>query len=614
MRTRSPHPFPCRRLLPAVLLVTLVAACGGGAPEEDAGTPPPTAASGAPSGGADAVFRDAAAAAGLDFHHFNGASGGYFMVEILGAGGALFDYDGDGDLDVYLVQGAMLGPGRSLDDAVFPPHHPTPLSDRLYRNDLDGDGLRFTDVTEESGIGRLATGYGMGVAAGDYDGDGDLDLYLTNFGPNQLLRNRGDGTFEDVTVAAGAGDDGWSVPAAFFDYDGDGDLDLFVGNYVDFDFAKLPVCRDLTGAQDYCGPKVFDPQADRLLRNRGDGSFEDVSAAAGLAASFGPALGVVAADFDDDGRPDLYVANDARANNLWMNRGDGTFEDRALLAGAAVDASGKPQGSMGVDAGDFDGDGDLDLFMTHIAAETNTLYRNDGSGMFEDDSAATGLGAPSLPFTAFGTAWFDYDNDGWLDLMAVNGAVTKILSQVQQGDPYPLHQPNQLFHNAGGRFTDVSAEAGEAFRLSDVSRGAAFGDVDDDGDADVLVTNNNGPARLLLNQVGNAAPWLGVRLLLADGRRTAVGARAAVLVDGAAQRWRRVRPEGSYAVANDPRLLFGLGGLGTPPHLDAVRVVWPDGSREDFPVAAVGRYVDLVQGQGREQGQTRRQGRPAGGT
>lgn len=550
------------------------------------------------------VFRDVAAEVGLQFHHFIGSSGEYDMVEVLGAGAALLDCDEDGDLDIYLVQGAMLRPGKTVEEAIFPLRHPAPPSDRLFRNQLAQTGeLRFTDVTVASGIADLATRYGMGVAAADYDGDGSVDLHLTNFGSNQLLRNRGDCTFEDVTADAGVEDDGWSVPTVFFDYDLDGDLDLYVGNYVEFDFADQPICRDLTGAQDYCGPKVFPPQPDRLFENRGDGTFEDVTAHAGLTDGFGPALGAVAADFNGDSLPDLYVANDAKPNNLWMNRGDGTFEDRALLAGAAVDRSGTPQGSMGIDAGDFDDDGDLDLFMTHLADEYNTLYRNDGSGLFEDHSIETRLGMPSLPYTGFGTAWFDYDNDGRLDLLTVNGDVTKILSLARAGDPYPLHQPNQLFRNVGGLFTEVTGEAGVVFELSEVSRGAAFGDVDNDGSVDVLITNNNGVARLLLNQVGGLRPWLGVRLLTADRSRVAVGARAAVLRDGVPTLRRRVRPEGSYAVANDSRIVFGLGD---EPRHEGVRVVWPDGAVEDFPVDGSRRYVTLVQGKGRPTEESRR--------
>jgi hypothetical protein len=590
----------------SALAALFAAGCGA-----DPGSPAAAGAgdeTGAATASGGPLFVDAAADAGLDFVHWNGASGAYYMIEILGAGAALFDYDGDGDLDAYLVQGEILGPGKTVADALRPPDGP--LTDRLYRNDSSAgpDGRRrlaFTDVSDESGVAALGGGYGMGVAAGDYDNDGDVDLYVTNFGPNRLLENRGDGTFADATARAGVEDSRWSVPAAFADYDGDGWLDLFVGNYVAFDFAGLPICRDLAGAQDYCGPKVFPVEPDRLFRNRGDGTFEDVTAAVGMTGGFGPALGVVAADFDGDERLDFYVANDARPNNLWLQQADGTFRDEALFAGAAVDESGRSQGSMGVDAGDYDGDGDLDLFMTHLTQETNTLYRNDGGGLFEDWSAESGLGGPSLAMTAFGVAWFDYDNDGWLDVLVANGAVTKILELVRRGDRFPLHQPNQLFRNLGPadggaetvRFAEVTADAGPVFELSEVSRAAAFGDVDDDGDADVLLTNNDGPARLLVNQVGAARPWLGVRLLTAGGRRDAHGARAAVVRGGETALWRRVRAEGSYAAANDPRIVFGLGD---GPEVEAVRVVWPGGEVEDFPGLAPGRYHTLVEGQGVE--------------
>lgn len=614
-------------LVLAVLAVFAALASGGVACRDGSGAG--DRAAGAGSGGSGSSgdpasataggpwFRDVAAESGLDFYHFNGGTGEVHMFEIVGSGAALLDYDGDGDLDAYMVQGAAL-----RGEALFPLRYPAPASDRLYRNDLSASrggspALHFTDVTEESGLAGLATGYGMGVAVGDYDGDGDPDLFLTNYGPDQLLENVGDGTFRDATAASGLATEAdaarrpatvpaWSVPAVFFDKDGDGDLDLFVGNYVDYDSVDPPVCHDLTGAPDFCGPKSFPSQADHLWENLGDGTFREVTHEAGLTGGFGPALGVVVADFDDDGLTDFYVANDSRANNLWHALGNGRYEDRALLAGAAVDESGSPQASMGVDAGDFDDDGDMDLFMTHMNQEFNTLYRNEGNGMFEDYSAAAGLGSPSLPYTAFGTAWFDFDNDGWLDLLTVHGAVNKIPAQVRAGDPHPLHEPNQLFRNQGGRFTDVTAEAGPVFELSEVSRGAAFGDLDEDGDIDVLVTNNAGPARLLRNEIGNRNPWLGVRLLTTGGgshaARDAIGARAALLRDGKASLWRRVRLEGSYAVSNDPRILFGLGGEAGAQDVEGVRVVWADGSSEDFAVTETGRYHTLRQGEGRTTG------------
>ena len=540
------------------------------------------------------LFKDVAAEAGLDFTHWNGMSGEYYFPEMTGQGAALLDYDNDGDLDVYLVQGALLGPGKKRADALFPYEGLWPPSDRLYRNDLNAAGkLKFTDVTAASGLAKIATGYGMGVATGDVDNDGFTDLYVTNYGANQLLKNQGDGTFRDVTKAAGVGDPAWSTSASFFDFDRDGWLDLFVTNYVVFDVDRNPECFAPSSRRDYCGPSAFPGVADRLWRNRGDGTFEDVSVRARVAAEKGAGLGVVAADFDGDGWQDLYVANDGEANHLWLNQGDGTFRDEALLAGVAVNREGEPEASMGVSAADFDGDGDDDLFMTHLMSETNTLYVNDG-GLFEDRTLETGLAAGSLAFTSFGTAWLDVDNDGWLDLMIANGAVKVLEVLAAKGDVYPLDQPNQLLINAGGRrFEDATARAGEAFQVAEVSRGAAFGDLDNDGDVDVVLCNNNGPARLLRNEVGQEKAWLGLRLVGGKTGRDMLGARVEVKRAGNPALWRRVRTDGSYCSANDPRVVFGLGGGAK---VEVVRVHWPDGTVENWPAPELGRYTTLRQG------------------
>ena len=583
-------------------LLAILLTAGTGVPLVDAAAQSPLPPAG------EAWFTDRAREAGIDFVHFNGASGQLYVSEVLGSGAAMFDFDDDGDLDVYIVQGRMLGPGAAIDPATVPPEG-TPPGDRLYRNDLvvHADGtrtLRFTDVTAGSGLGGGA--YGMGVAAGDVDNDGRIDLYRTALGPNRLFRNNGDGTFTDVTGQAGVGDPRWSVSASFADLDGDGWLDLYVGNYLDHRVdAPQPECFTRTGERDYCGPSAFASVPDRLYRNRGNGTFVDVTEAAGVARERGAALGVIAFDADGDGWPDFYVANDGEPNLLWINQRDGTFTNGALLSGAALNDNGRTEGSMGVDAGDFDGDGDDDLFMTHLTRETNTLYVNDGLGLFEDRTATVGLGAPSFAYTGFGTAWFDFDNDGRLDVLTVNGAVQASHrrfaggaggASARAGEPLPLDQPNQLFRNLGnGRFDEVTRQGGPVFGLSEVSRGAAFGDVDNDGDVDVLVTNNDGRARLLVNEVGNRNPWVGLRLVGGPGRRDMLGARVGVFPDVGPPRWRRARADGSYASANDPRVLVGLGDAAT---VRRVRVVWPSGREEDWTDLPVERWLTLEEGTG----------------
>lgn len=562
------------------------------------------------------VFVDDATASGLEFVHHNGMSGEYYFNEVTSPGAALFDYDNDGDLDVYLVQGRPLEVDASSADSVPFSAEGSALQDVLYRNDLgtaDDPGtadtagkLSFTEVTEES---RLSgQGYGMGVATGDVDNDGWTDLYVTNFGDNQLWRNNGSQngspvTFTEISQESGTGDARWSSSATFLDFDRDGWLDLYVVNYTDFRIANHKPCHNTLGAPEYCGPLSYRPEPDRLLRNlggqNGSVSFEDVTSSAGILAAPGPGLGVVTADFDDDGWIDIYVANDQALNQLWMNQGDGTFRDEALLRGSAVDAQGQPQASMGVEAGDVDGDGDVDLFMTHLLSETNTLYLNDGHGIFEERSIVSGLATPSLNYTGFGTVLLDVDNDGWLDIMTVNGEVRSIPEQRAAGDALPLRQPNQLFHNetraSEVRFADWTDRA-PVLALAYVSRGAAVGDIDNDGDADVLVQNNNGPTQLLINRVGARNTWLGVQLL-GDKRQPMLGARVALLRPDALPLWRRVRSDASYLSANDPRVLFGLGTDGGPgPY--RVEVRWPSGQHELFDGLMTGQYQDLLQGTG----------------
>jgi len=544
-----------------------------------------------------AIFKEAAGEVGLKFQHYNGMMGKFFLPEIMGGGAALFDYDNDGDLDVFIVQGNVLEPDSKPGNTLFPWRGVEPPRGRLFRNDLvvakDGTRtLRFTDVTEKSGI--LATGYGMGVAVGDINNDGRPDLYITNLGHNQMYLNKGDGTFVDVTKQSGTDDERWSTSASFFDYDRDGWLDLMVLNYAEFSVNKSPTCYAATTAKDYCTPKVFRAPGNRLFHNKGNGEFEDVTVAAGIDKEFGHSLGVVTADFNGDGWTDLYVANDGDPNQLWINQKNGTFKNEALLAGAAFNRDGKAEAGMGVDAGDFDANGTEDIFVTHLMDATNTLFTNLGEALFEDRTRETGLGMPGHRFTGFGTLFFDYDNDGWLDLLVANGAVQLLPELMRKGDPYPLGQPNQLFRNTGHRtFVDTSLQAGEPFQLSEVSRGAAFGDIDNDGDIDVLITNNNGPARLLLNQVGSRNHWLGLRLIDKKTQRDMLGARVEIIISKGQSLWRRVRTDGSYLSANDPRVVAGLGGA---VHLEAVRVRWPDGAVDEWTNPRIDQYITLREG------------------
>ena len=536
--------------LPFALLLAL-AACGSGG----RGTAP-----------AQPPFIDAAETTGLRFVHRPFPTGQFYLPEIMGAGAALFDYDNDGDLDVYLIQ------GRPLDGS--PP--PEPAGNRLFRNELVPSGkLAFTDVTMASGTG--AAMYGMGAATGDYDGDGFTDLYVTAFGHNILYRNRGNGTFEDVTARAGVDDNRWSTSAAFLDYDRDGRLDLIVLNYVDFTIANNKRCTAPSGEPDYCTPKAYRPVPARLFRNNGNGRFTDVTTASRLAGAYGPGLGVTCADLDGDGWVDIYVANDTAANLLWINRRDGTFEERGLAAGAAYSEDGLAKAGMGVAAADFDNDGDDDLLVVNLMREGATLFQND-AGSFQDVSLRLGLRPATLALTGFGAGLADFDNDGFLDLFTANGAVTKLESRA--GAPWPFVQQTQLLRNAEGKRFEPAA--GAAF--DGVGRGTAFGDIDNDGDIDVLVANNNGPARLLLNQTAGTVPSLTVVL------ERGAGAAVTVHRAGAPPLRRRSHTDSSYLSASDPRVHFGLG-LGAA--IESLSVTWPDGRIQRF-AAPTERFVRLA--------------------
>jgi hypothetical protein len=547
------------------------------------------------------LFREVSVETGLKFHHFTGATGEYFMPEIMGSGCALLDYDNDGDLDVYLVQGMLLDEKKKISDASFPPPAGWKPGNRLFRNELIPSGnLRFTDVTEAAGVGHA--GFGMGAAVGDIENDGDIDLYVTNVGSNVLYRNNGKGTFTDVTREASVDDPRWSTSAAFLDYDRDGDLDLYVCNYVDFTVKSHKRCYSPTGELDYCTPRAYRPLPDRLFRNDGKGKFIDVSQASGIGSVQGPGLGVTCADFNGDGWPDIYVANDGAANFLWMNKQNGTFEESGLLAGAAYGMDGVARAGMGAAAGDFDNDGDEDVLVTNLTREGSTLYRNlsqqGGRGNFQDATQEFNLSQPTFLSTGFGVGWFDYDNDGWLDLYAANGAVTTLPKL--KNTPYPFHQLNQLFHNEGNAaaFREVTPSEEASLQLREVSRGLAFGDLDNDGDTDLLIANNNGAARLLLNQIGNRRHSLAVRLEGVQDNRNGIGALVTVQLRGQKPLWRQVRSDGSYLSASDSRVLFGLGAA---TEIERLTVRWPGGITESWTAIKPDQQITLRQHTGKQQ-------------
>ncbi len=531
---------------------------------------------------APTLFTDITDQVGLHFIHPTGRRGEYFYPEIMCGGAAVFDYDDDGDLDVYLVNGADRAISRDAREAP---------RNRLFRQESDGS---FSDVTELSGLGD--TGYGMGCAVGDIDNDGDRDVYITNWGGDKLYRNNGDGTFTDITKAAQISNDRWSSSAAFLDFDRDGFLDLYVTNYLRYD--PQQVCTDDAGRPDYCGPNSAPGVADVLYHNEGGMRFKDVSRQAGIATVQDAGLGILCADFNADGWPDIYVANDADPNNLWINRGDGTFVDEALMRGVAYNRSGQAEAGMGVTGGDADGDGDLDLFITHLIGETNTYYRNVGSGDFEDVTAAVGLALPSVDLTMFGACFFDFDNDSDLDLAAVSGAVKRRPAALTSADPFwkDYTEPNLLFGNDGrGGFATACEDAGAFCRLIEVSRALIPADIDNDGDLDLLVTTADGPARLFRNESSGAHAWLTVRAMLPRLKRAAFGARIDVFLPDRRLTGFSLSP-GSYQSSGEPVAHFGLGDV---ERFDRIEVTWPDGGRETFPGGAARRRIVLRKGEGR---------------
>ena len=548
-------------------------------------------------GAAESVeFVDVAAEVGIDFEHVNGASDRKYFPETMGGGAAFFDYDGDHDLDIYLVNGAAL-PGYQ---ALRPPVN------ALYEN----LGRAFVEVGAVAGVDDA--GYGMGCAAADYDNDADLDLYLSNYGANVLYRNEGSGKFTDVTAAAAVGDSSWSTSCAFLDYDNDGDLDLYVANYVHYEleYALRDLEPYLAGMQKagsevprtYQHPRNFPGAEDRLWRNKGDGLFEDVTAAAGLADTLwneGRGLGVVATDYDNDGDVDLYVANDAVRNFLYRNNADGTFAEIGALAGVAYGVDGQREAGMGVDAGDYDNDGYMDLVVTNFEQEPASLYRNNGRGFFPHVSYLTGVGLPSLKDLSFGTGFVDYDNDGYQDLFIASGHVLDNIAFFDKSTSY--EQQNMLLRNQGPdrqgryRFADVSNRSGAGMLLRRASRGTAFGDYDDDGDVDILVGNIGRRPNLLRNDGGNGHNWLQIKTIGRQSNRDGIGARILVRT-GELFQVREVRAHYSYLSHSDLRVSFGLGDK---QRAEVVEIRWPGGKVERINDVAANQVLVIAEGEKR---------------
>ena len=527
------------------------------------------------------VFTDVTKESGITFTHVSSPDK-KFILESMSGGVAMFDFDKDGLQDLYFVNAPTVATAAAAQRA----------RSELWRN--RGNGT-FVDVTETAGVGQA--GWGMGAVAADFDNDGWEDLFVTCFGPNRLYRNNHDGTFADVTERAGVGDPRWSTGAAFADYDGDGWLDLFVANYVDVRLDSLPefgkgrFC-EFHGIPVQCGPRGLPGSGDSLYRNKRDGTFEDVSAKAGVADPAGRfGLGAMWSDFDGDGRPDLFVANDAGPNFLYKNNGDGTFVDVAFAAGTALDENGKEQGSMGVAIGDYNHTGRWSILVTNFADEYNALYRHDKAFQFTDVSYASQTAKPSIPLVGWGTHLFDYDNDGWLDLLAVNGHVYPQVERASPGARY--RQRTLLYHNSrNGTFAEVTTPPGSALASLSVSRGSAAGDLDNDGDLDIVVNNLDGPPTILRNDGGNSQNFLVLEL---EGRKTnrdGIGAVVTIRVDDLVQRAER-RSGDSYLSRSDSRLHFGLA---KHTRVDSLEVRWSDGVIQRFGETAANTFIRIVEG------------------
>jgi hypothetical protein len=517
---------------------------------------------------------------GITWRHVNGRSPEYYLPETTGAGCAFLDYDNDGWMDIYLVNSGAC-------DFLTP--NP-PLRNALYHNNRDGT---FTDVTEKAGVG--GGGYGMGVAVGDYNGDGWPDLYVTQYGRSILYRNNQNGTFTDVTEKAGVAASGWASSAVWFDYDNDGKLDLFVCRFVDFDKSKNQFCGDArTGDRFYCVPTAYQPARSWLFHNNGDGTFTDVSRESGIANVLGKAWGVVATDVNNDGWMDLFVANDTVANFLFVNKQNGKFEEMAIGAGVAYGQEGRPRSGMGVDSSDFDQDGWQDLFVTNVDQEMYSIYRNNHDLTFDDMAGVSGLGRVTRLMSGWGLKFFDYDNDGNLDLFIANGHPDDRIERHSTRVTYK--EPLLLFHNNGRTLENVSESAGPAFAQTFAARGMAIGDFNNDGATDVLIAVNNGPPLLLKNAAARDNHWLGLRLVGKKANPDAIGARITWQA-GDLKRSRLKVGGGSYLSSHDPREVLGIGNRSK---IDKLEIQWPPpGKRvETFTNLPIDRYITLVEGFG----------------
>lgn len=536
------------------------------------------------------AFEDVTDEAGILFKHVHGGTGEKYFPETMGSGVAFLDYDGDGDLDLFLLNSGSM-PGLNIEDFGLKIED---LKDRLFRN--NGDGT-FTDVTPESkGLGD--SGYGMGVAVGDYDNDGDPDLYATNFGPNIFYRNNGDGTFSDATEKAGVGDTLWGTSTLFLDYDADGFLDLFVANYLDFTFQNHKFCGDrIKNIRAYCHPNQYNGVSNVLYHNNGDGTFTDVTRKAGIFNSEGKGLGAVATDYDNDGDLDLYIANDSVRNFLYRNNGDGTFTDVTFETGTGYDEDGKAEAGMGTDAGDVNGDGYFDLFVTNLDHETNTFYENQGGKYFKDATDLAGLGEPSLNYVGWGTNFFDFDSDGDLDLFVANGNVIDNVEILYESPYHTFMQKSHLYVNRGdGNFRLAGSEMGEYFTEKRVGRGTAFGDYDNDGDQDLFVTHNNQEAILLRNDGGNRNNWILIKTIGTKSNRDGIGARI-IVTSGDLVQMEEVRSGTSYLSQNDLRVHFGFENR---KKVDLLEIRWPSGRAESYQNLEVNQILTLTEGEGIE--------------